>query len=255
MKYLYILIFLLTNIFCFSQVLPIGSIVKTNKLATIIIVPYYTGGYDGGNWPYYNFSASIIKNGSKSPIVEKGFVAKPCTSNLWGTNPTIYDYTIKKVDVVNNLSINSTLNQFSQETNGSYIDIYSVRAYTKNSFGQVSYSDEVILWVEKNSCVGEFSFDWYGVTLYLGTNCKNGAKCNNNAGGYTCLCTIDFCGDCCAQLADNTNCLGGGEQACSLPVAFSNKMLNNRYHNNLLQSNGNSISWAFKDLPITINKL
>lgn len=253
MKYISLLILIIYVNLCFSQVVPLGAIVKKNKLATVIIDPNYSSAYGAGNWPIYTFNAVIVKNGSKSPIVEKGFVAKPCTTDLWGTNPTIYDYTIKKIDGVNNLSIISTLNQFSQEANGNYIDIYSVRAYAKNSFGQVSYSDEVILWVGKNYCVGEFSYDWNGVTLYFGTNCKNGGKCNNDGNGYFCSCTIDFCGDCCAQLADS-NCPGGGEQLCSLPVAYSNKMLKYRYYNNVLQSKSNTNSWAFKELPNTIKK-
>jgi len=44
--------------------------------------------------------------------------------------------------------------------------------------------------------------------------CKNGGVCTSHDSGALCSCSANFCGECCAQLADDT-CPGGGDQLCA----------------------------------------
>jgi hypothetical protein len=220
MKNIFFTFFTFISITIQAQVIPVGTIKKTNKLHTISITDI--GAEPLNNWPRFQFKGTIQQNGSKAPIIENGFVFK---EGYYGTFPDLQNAS-RVVQVSNGTSdFIATIGDFPQPSSKILGTIYSVRAYAKNSFGQVSYSEELIAQVIYNFC--EIN------------PCKNGAGCINSGTGPICACTITFCGECCAQLADDRYCPGGGEQSCpySIPIAKNINMKFIKINENLSNKN------------------
>jgi hypothetical protein len=220
MKYIFSIIFIFLTFSIQAQVIPVGTIKKTNKLHTISITDI--GAEPLNNWPRFQFKGTIQQNGSKASIVENGFVFK---EGYYGTFPDLQNAS-RVVQVSNGTAdFIATIGDFPQPISKFLGTIYSVRAYAKNSFGQVSYSEEIIAQVMYNFC--EIN------------PCKNGAGCINYISGPICTCTIAFCGDCCAQLADERACPGGNEQLCpySIPIAKNTNLKFIKINENLSNKN------------------
>lgn len=215
-----ILIFLSINIQ--AQVIPIGTIKKTNKLVTI--VNEEINNWQENGWPNFGFKAAIQYNGSKSPIIETGFVAK---EGYYGTLPILQNATKFTSGFGNFSSFEGTMGDFPQPTG--LTTIYSVRAFAKNSFGQVSYSNEVIININYNHCVNN--------------PCVNGAGCYSGPFGAICQCTIYFCDNCCSQPADPDHCPGGGEYSCNVYIATSLQSLKNNYQNKIIKAKIENNIW------------
>lgn len=175
-----------------SQVVPIGTVIKGKRLPTL----------NSDNNPNEdNRSATLygrIKiNDSKLSIVENGFVVLLSSDSR---TPDVLN-SAKYVVGAGIANFNITINTFSSNTS------YKYRAYAKNSKGEYAYSQVI-------------TFTTF--TDYCEVNpCKNRATCTSYVSGPLCKCTVDYCGNCCAQLADSS-CPGGGEQVCTITSTARN---------------------------------
>lgn len=231
--FLFIFCFLITKN-SFAQVIPVGTIKKTNKLNSVSITDL--GAAPLNNWPRFQLKGSIQINGSSSAIDENGFVFK---EGYYGTLPNLQNAD-RIVSVSSGLSdFIATIGDFPQPSSKFFGTIYSVRAYIKNSFGQISYSDEYIIQVNYNYC--ELS------------PCLNGAGCLNSSLGPICLCTIDFCDNCCSAQASDPYCPGGGEVSCNVNynIAASTLTQKFKYQNSIIKTNSEVSIWGTD--KITIN--
>jgi hypothetical protein len=175
-----------------SQVVPIGTVIKGKRLPNILA-------HDNPNTNNRSatLNGSIKINDSKLSIVENGFVV------LLSSDPRIPDVSNSSKYVVGAgiADFNITINAFSSNTS------YKYRAYAKNSKGEYAYSQLISFTTFTDHC--EIN------------PCKNGASCTSYESGPQCKCTVNFCGDCCVQLAD-ASCPGGGEQLCPFGPTASN---------------------------------
>ena len=202
-------LFLLFSMYAHSQVVPIGTVIKGKRLPTL---------NSDNNPDKNNRSATLygrIKiNDSKLSIVENGFVV------LLGSDSRTPDVSNSSKYAVGAgiANFNITINTFSSNTS------YKYRAYAKNSKGEYAYSQVI-------------TFTTF--TDYCEINpCKNAATCASTESGPLCTCTVSFCGDCCAQLADS-GCPGGGDQQCpfSTPTASNKNVKIIQLNESLVMSN------------------
>ena len=205
-----IYLFLLFSIYSNAQVIPIGTVIKGKRLPTLFSenVPYE----DNSSATLYG---SIKINDSKLSIVENGFVI---LLNSDAQSPNI-SYGRKVMVSGGTANFQTTLNDFASNTT------YKYRAYAKNSKGEYAYSQIITFTTFRNYCE---------------TNpCKNAGTCTSYFSGAVCLCTINFCGDCCVQLAD-ASCPGGGEQLCpdrvDSPIAYADNLDKNKFQNNIIKT-------------------
>jgi hypothetical protein len=213
-----------------AQVVPIGTMKLTNKLHTLSLQDLGSG--PDNNWPQFRLKGIIQQQGSKAAIVENGFVFK---EGDYGTNPDLQNaYRIVPVSTGTS-DYTAIVGNFPQPSSvfGTY---YAVRAYAKNSFGQVSYSNEYVILVDYNACAIN--------------PCKNGATCTSISASAVCSCTINYCGNCCAQLADPIYCPGGGEQLCPVasPIAYADNLDKNKFQNNMIKTT------TFKNIWVNTGK-
>jgi hypothetical protein len=177
-----------------SQVVPIGTVIKGKRLPTL----------NSDNNPNKNNRSATLYgnikiNDSKLSIVEKGFVV---LTSLDSKTPDVLNSS-KYVVGAGVADFSITINNFSSNTS------YKYRAYARNSKGEYAYS-QIITFTTYT--------DWCEVNL---NPCKNGASCASTEDGPLCTCTVSFCGNCCAQLADDS-CPGGADQRCSFSPTASN---------------------------------
>ena len=174
-----------------SQVVPIGTVIKGKRLPTLT-----TGNLPDENNRSATLYGSIKINDSKLSIIENGFVV---LLNTDSRTPDVFNAS-KYIVGAGIADFNITINNFSSNT------VYKYRAYAKNSKGEYAYSQII-------------TFTTF--TDYCEINpCKNAASsCTSYIFGPICLCTIQFCGNCCAQLADEVYCPGGGDQICDITTA------------------------------------
>ena len=179
------ILFIVFSYYANSQVVPMGTIIKGKRLPTL----------NSLNEPDENnksatLSGSIKINDSKLSIIENGFVVLLSSDSR---TPDVLNASKYSVSAgVADFSI--TVNNFSSNTS------YKYRAYAKNSKGEFAYSQIITFITNKDYCEVN--------------PCKNGASCTSYSTGPLCRCTVSFCGNCCAQLAD-TNCPGGGDNLCN----------------------------------------
>lgn len=185
-------LFLLFSMYAHSQVVPIGTVIKGKRLPTL----------NSDNYPNENNRSATLYgkikiNDSKLSIIENGFVV------LLSSDPRIPDVSNSSKYVVGAgiADFNITINTFSSNTS------YKYRAYAKNSKEEYAYSQLISFTTFTDHC--EIN------------PCKNGASCTSYESGPICKCTVNFCGDCCVQLAD-ASCPGGGEQVCPFGPTASN---------------------------------
>ena len=205
-----IYLFLLFSIYSNAQVIPIGTVIKGKRLPTLFSenVPYE----DNSSATLYG---SIKINDSKLSIVENGFVI------LLNSDPQSPNISNARQVIVSGGTANfqTTLNDFASNTS------YKYRAYAKNSKGEYAYSQVITFTTFRNYC--EIN------------PCKNAGTCTSYFSGAVCLCTINFCGDCCVQLAD-ASCPGGGEQLCpdrvDSPIAYADNLDKNKFQNNIIKT-------------------
>jgi hypothetical protein len=205
-----IYLFLLFSIYSNAQVIPIGTVIKGKRLPTLFSenVPYE----DNSSATLYG---SIKINDSKLSIVENGFVI------LLNSDPQSPNISNARQVIVSGGTANfqTTLNDFASNTS------YKYRAYAKNSKGEYAYSQIITFTTFRNYC--EIN------------PCKNAGTCTSYFSGAVCLCTINFCGDCCVQLAD-ASCPGGGEQLCpdrvDSPIAYADNLDKNKFQNNIIKT-------------------
>ena len=179
------IIFLFFSYYANSQVVPMGTIIKGKRLPTL----------NSDNTPNENnrsatLSGSIKINDSKLSIIENGFVVLLSSDSR---TPDVINASKYSVGV-GIADFNITINNFSSNTS------YKYRAYAKNSKGEYAYSQLITFTTFTDHCEVN--------------PCKNGASCTSLASGPLCHCTISFCGDCCAQLADSS-CPGGTDNQCN----------------------------------------
>lgn len=191
-----------------SQVIPIGTVIKGKRLPNLIALD--TANTNNRSATLYG---RIKINDSKLSIVENGFVVLLSSDSR---TPDVLNSS-KYVVGVGIANFNITINTFSSNTS------YKYRAYAKNSKGEYAYSEVI-------------TFTTF--TDYCEINpCKNGASCTSYESGPLCKCTVNFCGDCCAQLADSS-CPGGGDQLCpSDPTARNNNIKIIQLNESLAMSN------------------
>lgn len=208
-----------------SQVVPIGTVIKGKRLPNLLALD--TPNVNNRSATLYG---SIKINDSKLSIVENGFVV------LLGSDSRTPDVLNSSKYVVGAgiANFNITINTFSSNTS------YKYRAYAKNSKGEYAYSQVI-------------TFTTF--TDYCEINpCKNSATCTSYESGPLCKCTISFCGDCCAQLAD-ASCPGGGDQLCpfSTPTARNNNIKIIQFNESVTMSNKWYTSKPLND-QITVSK-
>ena len=213
-----IYLFLLFSIYSNAQVIPIGTVIKGKRLPTLF----------SENVPYEENSSatlygSIKINDSKLSIVENGFVI---LLNSDAQSPNI-SYGRKVMVSGGTANFQTTLNDFASNTT------YKYRAYAKNSKGEYAYSQIITFTTFRNYC--EIN------------PCKNAGTCTSYFSGADCLCTINFCGDCCVQLAD-ASCPGGGEQLCpdrvDSPIAYADNLDKNKFQNNIIKPATLKYTWV-----------
>jgi len=213
-----IYLFLLFSIYSNAQVIPIGTVIKGKRLPTLFSenVPYE----DNSSATLYG---SIKINDSKLSIVENGFVI---LLNSDAQSPNI-SYGRKVMVSGGTANFQTTLNDFASNTT------YKYRAYAKNSKGEYAYSQIITFTTFRNYC--EIN------------PCKNAGTCTSYFSGAVCLCTINFCGDCCVQLAD-ASCPGGGEQLCpdrvDSPIAYADNLNKNKFQNNIIKPATLKYTWV-----------
>lgn len=175
-----------------SQVVPIGTVIKGKRLPNLIALD--TANTNNRSATLYG---RIKINDSKLSIVENGFVVLLSSDSR---TPDVLNSS-KYVVGAGIANFNVTINTLSSNTS------YKYRAYAKNSKGEYAYSQVI-------------TFTTF--TDYCEINpCKNSATCTSYKSGPLCTCTVSFCGDCCAQLADSS-CPGGGEQVCTITSTARN---------------------------------
>lgn len=221
------ILFFVFSYYANSQVVPMGTIIKGKRLPTL----------NSDNTPDENnksatLSGSIKINDSKLTIIENGFVV------LQSSDSRIPDvFNASKYVVGSGVAdFSITLNNFSSNTS------YKYRAYAKNSKGEYAYSQLITFttftdWCEVNPC-------------------KNGASCTSYSYGPLCRCTVNFCGDCCAQLADPNYCPGGGDNLCN--AYFYSQNNNNLKFIKIDEKINASYTWQssqFNTNPITLSKI
>lgn len=204
-----------------------GTIIKGKRLPTL----------NSDNNPNRdNRSATLygnIKiNDSKLSIIENGFVVLLSSDSR---TPDVINASIYSVGA-GIADFNITINNFSSNTS------YKYRAYAKNSKGEYAYSQLI-------------TFTTF--TDYCEVNpCKNSASCTSYESGPLCKCTVDFCGDCCAQLADSS-CPGGTDNYCN--ALFLSSMNNsNQKIIKLNERVATSFSWQNSQLntnQISVSKI
>jgi hypothetical protein len=207
-------LFLLFSMYAHSQVVPIGTVIKGKRLPNLLALD--TPNVNNRSATLYG---SIKINDSKLSIVENGFVV------LLGSDSRIPDVSNSSKFVVGAgiADFKITINTFSSNTS------YKYRAYAKNSKGEIAYSQIITF---------KTYTDWCEVNP-----CKNAATCASTDSGPLCTCTVSFCGDCCAQLAD-ASCPGGGDQQCIASFSSAKNLnlkfiqlyesltMNNKWYNN-----------------------
>jgi len=186
------------SIFAHSQVVPIGTVIKGKRLPTLA-----TNSDPDTRNRSATLYGSIKINDSKLSIVENGFVVLPTSDSR---EPNFFN-AAKYVVAAGIRDFNTTINNFASNTS------YKYRAYAKNSKGEIAYS-QIITFTTYT--------DWCEINP-----CKNAATCASTDSGPLCTCTISFCGNCCAQLADPVSCPGGGDQSCDIYVRGKNFNLRN----------------------------
>jgi hypothetical protein len=188
-------LFLIISFYVSAQVVPIGTVILGKRLPTLAT----TSDPDKRNRSA-TLHGSIKINDSKLTIVENGFVVLPTS------DPRVPNfYNAAKYAVAAGIqNFQTTINNFASNTE------YKYRAYAINSKGEIAYS-QIITFTTFT--------DWCEVNP-----CKNAATCSSTESGPLCTCTVSFCGDCCAQLAD-ASCPGGGDQQCPAYARASNKYL------------------------------
>jgi hypothetical protein len=228
-KYLLFLFLTCLTLFTKGQIIPIGTIIKTNKLHTVTISD--DGNISNDNWPKFRLNGTIQQGGSKAEIVQSGFVIK---EGYYGTYPDLQNARV--VDVSSGLNNFSAIVTFPQPENANrgLGSLYSVRAFLLNSFGQASYSEEILVQVPYNYCEID--------------PCLNGSTCISSSLGPYCYCSVDFCSDCCSAPAD-VYCPGGGEYPCRYStneLATNDSFKKNKYFNTLINQNTmiTTINWA-----------
>jgi hypothetical protein len=209
-------LFLFFSIYAHSQVVPIGTVIKGKRLPTLT-----TGNLPDKNNRSATLYGSIKINDSKLSIVENGFVVLATSDSRV---PDFFNAT--KFAVATGIGdFQTTINSFASNTS------YKYRAYAKNSKGELAYSQII-------------TFTTF--TDYCEINpCKNAASlCTSYSWGPTCTCTWQFCGNCCAQLADEVRCPGGAEYTCDIIYARGKNLnlkiiqinerltMNNKWYNN-----------------------
>jgi hypothetical protein len=215
-----LLFLLLFSGFASAQVIPVGTIIKGKRLPAL---------YSGSETDLNNSSATLygtIKvNDSKLSIKENGFVVlENSETNLPTTNNA------RKVMVAGGIAdFSITIDDFKSNTT------YKYRAYAINSKDEVAYSSVVIFTTYTNFC--EIN------------PCKNGATCTSSITGALCLCTVYFCGDCCARLATDPpdySCPGSSFNVCPLIMessASSTLTIKNNYYNSIIKSTSDNNIW------------
>lgn len=195
MMYKLTFLFLIISFYVSAQVVPIGTVILGKRLPTLAT----TSDPDMRNRSA-TLHGSIKINDSKLTIVENGFVVLPTS------DPRVPNfYNAAKYAVAAGIqNFQTTINNFASNTE------YKYRAYAINSKGEIAYS-QIITFTTFT--------DWCEVNP-----CKNAATCSSTESGPLCTCTVSFCGDCCAQLAD-ASCPGGGDQLCPAYARASNKYL------------------------------
>ena len=207
-------LFLMFSIFAHSQVVPIGTVIKGKRLPTLA-----TNSDPDTRNRSATLYGSIKINDSKLTITENGFVILPTS------DPRIPDFfNASKYAVAAGIrDFNTTINNFASNTS------YKYRAYAKNSKGEIAYS-QIITFTTYT--------DWCEINP-----CKNAATCASTDSGPLCTCTVSFCGNCCAQLAD-ASCPGGGDEICDVVYSSAKNLnlkfiqlyesltMNNKWYNN-----------------------
>lgn len=220
------ILFLLFSYYANSQVVPMGTIIKGKRLPTL----------NSDNTPNRdNRSATLygnIKiNDSKLSIIENGFVVLLSSDSR---TPDVIN--ASKYSVGAGIAdFNITINNFSSNTS------YKYRAYAKNSKGEYAYSQLITFTTFTDHCEVN--------------PCKNSASCTSYESGPLCKCTVNFCGDCCAQLAD-ANCPGGGENLCD--ASRFSQIYNNQKIIKLKERVATSFSWQNSQLntnQISVSKI
>ncbi len=220
------ILFLLFSYYANSQVVPMGTIIKGKRLPTL----------NSDNTPNRdNRSATLygnIKiNDSKLSIIENGFVVLLSSDSR---TPDVIN--ASKYSVGAGIAdFNITINNFSSNTS------YKYRAYAKNSKGEYAYSQLITFTTFTDHCEVN--------------PCKNSASCTSYESGPLCKCTVNFCGDCCAQLAD-ANCPGGGENLCD--ASRFSQIYNNQKIIKLNERVATSFSWQNSQLntnQISVSKI
>jgi hypothetical protein len=199
-----------------AQIIPFGTIILGKRLPTLF----------SDNIPNMDNSSatlfgSIKINDSKLSIVENGFVIL-LNSDVQSPNISNARQVIVSGGTAN---FQTTLNDFASNTS------YKYRAYAKNSKGEYAYSQIITFATFRNYCEVN--------------PCKNAGVCTSTSSGPLCRCTISFCGDCCAQLADS-QCPGGGDYLCSFysPIAYADNFNKNQFHNNVIKPSALKNTWV-----------
>lgn len=178
-------LFLLFSFYVGAQVIPIGTVLKGKRLPTLL-----ADDRPDDNNNLATLFGSIKINDSKLSIVENGFVVLTNSDSRMPDISNASRYTVG----VGIADFQITITTFASNT------AYKYRAYAKNSKGEYAYSQLITFTTNTDFCSVN--------------PCKNAATCTSTASGPLCRCTINFCGDCCVQLADSS-CPGGGDQLCA----------------------------------------
>jgi len=225
-----IFLFLFFSIYSNAQVIPIGTVIKGKRLPTL-----FSENVPNEDNSSATLFGSIKINDSKLSIVENGFVIL-LNSDVQSPNISNARQVIVSGGTAN---FQTTLNDFASNTS------YKYRAYAKNSKGEYAYSQIITFTTFKNFCEVN--------------PCKNAASCTSHSFGPLCLCTIDFCGDCCAQQADPFYCPGGVENLCPLVInntAASNFTLKSEYYNTKIKGEPVNRVWEnFQNREIKVEKI
>lgn len=202
-KFFIIILFFFVFNYTKAQVVPIGTIIKTNKLPDIEFNPSASSIIN--NETVITCSARIIDKGSKATIIEKGFLVR---TNYNSTIPLTIENS-RKFRVLTgssnfNYEIIITPQNFPEFNFINNMNLIAYRAYAINSFGQVIYSDDT-------------GSDFVALNHCLNSPCRNGAGCINlGIGNFRCDCPPEYCGDCCAFITDITNSFcSSGENFCN----------------------------------------
>lgn len=217
----------------FSQVIPIGTVIKGKRLPTLS-----TNNILNMDNSSATLNGSIKINDSKLSIIENGFVI------LLASDGRIPDINNARIVMVSGgtADFTTTIDDFISNTN------YKYRAYAKNSRDEYAYSEVFNFTTFINWCV-------YHPSDPTGNNnpCKNSSRCVSTESGPICVCTANFCGDCCVQIADGA-CPGGGEQLCPIvtqnEIAASLQTEKLQYFNTIIKPKANNLVWSLNNNTI-----